>query len=89
MRPSSLRLATGTSVASTGRSTSASRRKAAGAVLLGAALATVVTCLFLYADRSGIAAMGVLWPMPAVIAAVYLLAAIYAGRQTRRGVLSR
>lgn len=65
------------------------RRKAAGAVLLGAALATVVTCLFLYADRSGIAAMGVLWPMPAAIAAVYLLAAIYAGGQTRRGVLSR
>ena len=65
------------------------RRQGGGAVLLIAALSTLTTCLFPYADRSGIAAMGVLWPMPATIAIVYMLAAIYAGRQARCGVLSR
>ena len=65
------------------------RRQTAVVTFFVAAFATLATCAYLYSSAGGIAAMGVLWPMPAIIALAFVAAAFYSAWLARRGVLKR
>lgn len=63
------------------------RRRLAGVLLGAAAAATAGYVLHTYVLSEGRAAMGVMWPMPAIIAVVLACLAGYVAFLTRRGFM--